>query len=157
MLVCSGLEINIVALQSLITRDRICEHDLIRISDMRLAGCVGNRGCHIKFSLVTHFVCSFLIKQKNPVFGADIATRRRDSSRGTTSIHTEPALCASADIELIAVLSNVQCSVLPLQSHLPSALPHFLAASCNRAAGNLSVKYLQMYSLFPRVCVYRLF
>ena len=32
MLICSGLEINIVALQSLITRDRICEHDLIRLS-----------------------------------------------------------------------------------------------------------------------------
>ena len=98
MLICSGLEINVVALQSLITRDRICEHDLIRISDMRLAGCVGNRGRHVKFSLVTHFVCSFLIKQKNPVFGAVSATRRRDNSRGTTSIHTESALCASADI-----------------------------------------------------------
>jgi hypothetical protein len=69
MLVCSGLEINVVALQSLITRDRISEHDLIRISDMRLAGCVSNRGRHVKFSLVTHFVCSFLIKQKIPSSG----------------------------------------------------------------------------------------
>ena len=49
MLVCSGLEINVVALQSLITRDRISEHDLIRISDMRLAGCVGNRRGDIIF------------------------------------------------------------------------------------------------------------
>ena len=40
-------------------------------------------------------------------------------------------------------LLYTSCSVLPLQSHLPSTLPHFLAASCDHAAGNLSVKYLQ--------------
>ena len=49
------------------------------------------------------------------------------------------------------------CSVLPLQSHLPSAFPNFLSASAaipifvHTAYGNLSVRFQPMYSLFQRV------
>ena len=34
--------------------DRICKYDLVGISNVRLAGCVGNRCCHIKFSFAAH-------------------------------------------------------------------------------------------------------
>ena len=48
MLVGTGLEKDIVSLSSLITGNGIRQHDLVGISDMRLAGGIGNCGCHIK-------------------------------------------------------------------------------------------------------------
>ena len=54
MFIGSGLEVNIITFLTAESRDRICKYDLIGISNMRLAGCVGNRCCHIKFSFAAH-------------------------------------------------------------------------------------------------------
>ena len=43
MLVGSGLELDVVALESLVSCDGVGQDDLICVSDMRLAGCIGNR------------------------------------------------------------------------------------------------------------------
>ena len=49
MLVSTGLEEYIVSLLSFEAGDTVCQYDLVGITDMGLAGCVGNRRCHIKF------------------------------------------------------------------------------------------------------------
>ena len=43
VLVGSGLELDVVALESLVSCDGVGQDDLICVSDMRLAGCIGNR------------------------------------------------------------------------------------------------------------------
>ena len=50
----SGLEKHIVSLLSFKTGNAVCQDDLVGVSDMRFAGCIGNRSCHIKF-LFIHF------------------------------------------------------------------------------------------------------
>ena len=99
------------------------------------------------------------------------ATRRRDNFPMVPLLFTESALYASADIatniptvtgsprqnlSLSLVTSSVR-SLCSKNTIFIRPFLIFLAASCDRADGNLSVKYLQMYSLLPRVCVYRLF
>ena len=54
MFVRSGLEVNIITFLTAESCDRICKYDLVGISNVRLAGCVGNRCCHIKFSFAAH-------------------------------------------------------------------------------------------------------
>ena len=57
MLIGTGLEADIIALLSLKTRDAVCKHDLIGVADMRLAGCIGNRGGNIiRFLTITIFI-----------------------------------------------------------------------------------------------------
>ena len=43
MLVRAGLEINVIAGQALVTRDRVGQHDLIGVADMRLCRGIGDR------------------------------------------------------------------------------------------------------------------
>ena len=52
MFVSSCLEKYIVSFLPLVTCDRICQYDLIGIADVRLTGCIGDRGCNIIFLLV---------------------------------------------------------------------------------------------------------
>jgi len=64
MLIGARLETHIVALRSLVARNAVRQYDLIGISDMRFAGSIGNRSCHIKFSFIaflTHNLISSLI------------------------------------------------------------------------------------------------
>ena len=49
VLIRTGLEEYIVSLLSFEASDTVCQYDLVGITDMGLAGCVGNRRCHIKF------------------------------------------------------------------------------------------------------------
>ena len=51
MLVGSCLEINVIALFSLVARDRVCKYDLVGISDMRFAGCIGDRSGNVLWFL----------------------------------------------------------------------------------------------------------
>ena len=57
MLIGSGLETDIVALSSLKTGNAVCQHDLVGVSDMWLAGCIGDSRCNIIWFLTffTHF------------------------------------------------------------------------------------------------------
>ena len=63
VLVGSGLEKYVVALQSPETGDSVRQHDLIGVADVGLAGCVGNSRSHIKFFLV-HFLPLFSLQTK---------------------------------------------------------------------------------------------
>ena len=57
MLVGTGLEADIVALLPLKTRDAVCQYDLVGVADMRLAGCLGDRGGDIiRFLTITIFI-----------------------------------------------------------------------------------------------------
>ena len=57
MLVGTGLEADIVALLPLKTRDAVCQYDLVGVADMRLAGCIGDRGGDIiRFLTITIFI-----------------------------------------------------------------------------------------------------
>ena len=58
--VCSGLEKYIVSLFPFEPGDTVCQHDLIGIADMRLAGCVGNGCGHVEFFLF-HCLNSLLV------------------------------------------------------------------------------------------------
>ena len=66
VLIGSGLEEYIVALLTFEAGDAVCEYDLVGVSNVRLAGCVGNRrGDVIFWSDFFHcFHFSFLINQK---------------------------------------------------------------------------------------------
>ena len=113
-----------------------------------------------------HSFCLLLPnKPKNPVFGA-VSHQRGITQWYHFYSHQNLHSVHSADIatniprcnrrlrpELIAVISNVRCSVLPLQSHLPSALPHFLAASCDRAAKSLCKVSADVLSSSSCLCV----
>ena len=57
----SGLEEHIISLLSLKTGNAVCQHDLVSVSDMRFAGCIGNRSCHIKF-LFIHFCLLYIVR-----------------------------------------------------------------------------------------------
>ena len=80
MLIGAGLETHIVALRSLVTRNAVCQYDLIGISDMRFARCIGNRSCYIvRFLTVLTFIMPSLLKlrfklcssQKKPLTAHD--------------------------------------------------------------------------------------
>ena len=43
MLICTCLEEHVISLTSLVTRDSVRKDDLIRVPDVRLARCVGDR------------------------------------------------------------------------------------------------------------------
>ena len=47
MLVGSCLEVNVIALFSLVACDRVCQYDLVGVSDMRFAGCIGDRSGNV--------------------------------------------------------------------------------------------------------------
>ena len=49
VLIRTGLEEYIVSLLSFEAGDTVCQYNLVGITDMGFAGCVGNRRCHIKF------------------------------------------------------------------------------------------------------------
>ena len=59
MLIGARLETHIVALRSLVARNAVRQHDLIGISDMRFARCIGNRSCYIVrfLTVLTHLSC----------------------------------------------------------------------------------------------------
>ena len=65
VLVGSGLEIYVIALLSFVPRNGVCQHDLIRISDMRFSGCVGNgRGNIVRLlTILAHKKSSFKTKK----------------------------------------------------------------------------------------------
>ncbi len=54
MLVCSGLETNVVACEALVSCDAICKYNFVSVAYMRLARCVCNGSgdviwfCHVK-------------------------------------------------------------------------------------------------------------
>ena len=50
----SGLEEDVIALLALPARDRVGQDDLVGISDVRLARCVGDRRRNIVFSFISH-------------------------------------------------------------------------------------------------------
>ena len=52
VLVGAGQKENIIALQPLIPRQRVGQHNLIAVADVRLAGGVGDRGGNIKFRFI---------------------------------------------------------------------------------------------------------
>ena len=54
MLIRSGLEIYFKTFLPFKTRNRICKYNFIRIADMRLAGCIGDRRCDIIFAFAVH-------------------------------------------------------------------------------------------------------
>ena len=60
VLIGTGLETNIVSLLSLVASDTVCQNDLVGITDMRLAGSIGDSGSDvIRFlAVVTHSVSS---------------------------------------------------------------------------------------------------
>ena len=47
VLIGTGLEADIIALESLISRDRIGEYDFVGVADMRLARCISDCSCNI--------------------------------------------------------------------------------------------------------------
>ena len=57
MLIGTGLETDIVALLSLKTRDAVCQYNLVGVANMRLAGCISDRGGDIiRFFTITIFI-----------------------------------------------------------------------------------------------------
>ncbi len=54
VLVAAGLEMHVIAVRFLVSRDTVSKDDLIRISDMRLAGCVCDRCCNVIFPFILH-------------------------------------------------------------------------------------------------------
>ncbi len=58
VLIGAGLEAYIIALETLVAGNGVCQHDLISVSDMRLAGSIGNRCRHVK-RFFLHFFTSF--------------------------------------------------------------------------------------------------
>jgi hypothetical protein len=63
MLIRSGLETDIIALFSFITGDTVCQHDLIRVADMRFAG----RICDRSRDIVWFFTITILILTHEPI------------------------------------------------------------------------------------------
>ncbi len=55
VLVRSGLEKDIVAVLSLVARYAVRQHDLVVVSDMRLAGSVRYCRCDIVFTFILHY------------------------------------------------------------------------------------------------------
>ena len=55
MFVCPCLKEYVVSLAPLISRDRICQDDLIGVADMGFPRRIGNRRCHIILWFFTHF------------------------------------------------------------------------------------------------------
>ena len=58
MLVGTCLEKYVVALHSSVAGNAVCQHDLIRVADVRLSGRISDRGRHIIlwFTLITHVI-----------------------------------------------------------------------------------------------------
>ena len=54
VLVASRLEMHVVTVGSLISRDTVSQNDLIGVSDMRFAGSVCDRCCDVIFSFILH-------------------------------------------------------------------------------------------------------
>ena len=54
VLVTAGLEMHVIAVRFLVSCDAVSQNDLIRISDMRLAGCVCDRCCNVIFPFILH-------------------------------------------------------------------------------------------------------
>ena len=84
MLICSGLEKNIISVFSLKPRDAVCQNCFISIADMRFARCIRNGSCHVKFSFA--HTSSLMSQQKAPPHCSLKATTRRRIVRGTTSV-----------------------------------------------------------------------
>ena len=67
MLICSGLETDIIADLPLVAGNGICQYDFVDISDMRFAGSIGNRSSNVIRSLILHgFHLPGISKRKTP-------------------------------------------------------------------------------------------
>ena len=130
MLVGTGLEKHIIALLSFKTGDGICQNDLVSISDMRLAGRIGDRRCHIIFSSV-HFIllsiCLVMVcRNENPGNKkAPSPWGKTSISRVTTSVRHLFTKTASSGTAYPPAITGGTCRSLsvrlgaPLRSHVP--------------------------------------
>ena len=81
VLICSCLEIYVIALFSLIAGDGVCQNDLISISNVRFAGCICNCGGNIVWllTILTHsfslLIIKFLLHKKSPSYLKTSSTR----------------------------------------------------------------------------------
>ena len=96
VLVGSGLEEYVVALESPETGNGVRQYDFIGVSNVGLAGCVGNGRGHVKLFLF-HFLPLFSLQTKDQKIPAFLNVKEDgDDSRVTTSVHRTLADPASA-------------------------------------------------------------
>ena len=65
VLIRTGLEEYIVSLLSFEAGDTVCQYNLVGITDVGFAGCVGNRRCHIKFFFCHKYLSFSMVFYKN--------------------------------------------------------------------------------------------
>ena len=130
MLVGTGLEKHIIALLSFKTGDGICQNYLVGVADMRLAGRIGDRRCHIIFSSV-HFIllsiCLVMVcRNENPGNKkAPSPWGKTSISRVTTSVRHLFTKTASSGTAYPPAITGGTCRSLsvrlgaPLRSHVP--------------------------------------
>ena len=141
VLVCTGLEENIISFLSLKPCNTVCQYDFIIIANMRLTGSVSNGCCQIIRSFVLHLFLSFPTKKTR--LTCVISQEDELCARGTTSLR--PALTSRT----LSGLWPVRAGINPIRynrrnlsqpypyglgallgSHVLFTLPSFLSAFC---------------------------
>ena len=63
MLICAGLEEYVISFQPSVSCNGIRQDYLICISDMRLAGCIGNGRCHVILTFIAHNILVLSLRE----------------------------------------------------------------------------------------------